>query len=354
MFSRDSAFLYTLLDEPLWFVAGVRLPLFALPVWVKTIGLAFPLTTSLVVLRGALLDGRTVTELAAPLAGLAGLCVVLFAAAAGLLRLGEAHAQRTGSHHCSELPAPLASFASATLAPLASFASAPTRLALSATCLPRPAGGGQGRGMRVLVLGGTGFVGRAVVDEAVARGDDVTTLNRGRRTAAPGVTAVVGGPARPERPGRPTRRVGRRGGHLERGAVRGPRRRDRAGGRTGRYVYVSSRSVYADPVVAGAAEDAPVVEAAPDDGGDVDYARAKRGGELAALAVFGDRAVLARAGLILGPYEDVGRLPWWLTRIARGGPCSRPGRGICRCSTSTPATWRAGCSTSTRVAPTTW
>ena len=35
MFSRDSAFLYTLLDDPLWFVAGVRLPLFALPAWVK-------------------------------------------------------------------------------------------------------------------------------------------------------------------------------------------------------------------------------------------------------------------------------------------------------------------------------
>ncbi len=35
MFSRDSAFLYTLLDDPLWFVAGVRLPLFALPLWIK-------------------------------------------------------------------------------------------------------------------------------------------------------------------------------------------------------------------------------------------------------------------------------------------------------------------------------
>jgi len=98
MFSRDSAFLYTLLDDPLWFVSGVRLPLFALPVWIKTIGLAFPLTTSLVVLRGALLDGRTVGELRGSLAWLAALCVLLFAATAALLRVGEAHAQRTGSH----------------------------------------------------------------------------------------------------------------------------------------------------------------------------------------------------------------------------------------------------------------
>lgn len=98
MFSRDSAFLYTLLDDPLWFVAGVRLPLFALPVWVKAIGLAFPLTTSLSVLRGALLDGRTVADLAGSLALLAGMCLALFALTAVLLRVGEAHAQRTGSH----------------------------------------------------------------------------------------------------------------------------------------------------------------------------------------------------------------------------------------------------------------
>jgi ABC-2 type transport system permease protein len=97
MFSRDSAFLYTLLDDPLWFVAGVRLPLFALPVWVKAIGLAFPLTTSLTVLRGALLDGRTLTGLLGPLAWLGALTVTLFVLAAGLLRLGEAHAQRQGS-----------------------------------------------------------------------------------------------------------------------------------------------------------------------------------------------------------------------------------------------------------------
>ena len=98
MFSRDSAFLYTLLDDPLWFVAGVRLPLFALPVWVKAIGLAFPLTTSLTVLRGALLDGQTTAQLLGPLAWLALLSLALFALAAGLLRVGEAHAQRTGSH----------------------------------------------------------------------------------------------------------------------------------------------------------------------------------------------------------------------------------------------------------------
>lgn len=37
--------------------------------------------------------------------------------------------------------------------------------------------------------------------------------------------------------------------------------------------------------------------------------------------------LLARAGLILGPYEDIGRLPWWLNRLARGGPTLAPGPG---------------------------
>jgi ABC-2 type transport system permease protein len=97
IFSRDSAFLYTLLDDPLWFISGVRLPLFALPVWIKAIGLAFPLTSSLVVLRGALLDGAGPSALAGPLGLLTGLCVLLFATTVALLRVGEAHAQRTGS-----------------------------------------------------------------------------------------------------------------------------------------------------------------------------------------------------------------------------------------------------------------
>jgi ABC-2 type transport system permease protein len=97
MFSRDSAFLYTLLDDPLWFVAGVRLPLFALPVWIKAVGLAFPLTTSLVVLRGALLDGLPVGALAGELAFLGAVSAALFGLAAVLLRAGERHAQRTGS-----------------------------------------------------------------------------------------------------------------------------------------------------------------------------------------------------------------------------------------------------------------
>jgi 2'-hydroxyisoflavone reductase len=182
--------------------------------------------------------------------------------------------------------------------------------------------------MRLLVLGGTHHVGRAVVETALARGDEVTTVNRGlSRPAAAGVEALVADRTDPDAlrqvvadrewdavidtwSGAP--RVVRDSSEL-------------LSGRVGHYGYVSSRSVYRWPIPRGAAEDAPVVDADPGMDGDEDYAAAKRGGELAVLREFGDRALLARAGLILGPYEDVGRMPWWLRRIERGGPVLAPG-----------------------------
>ncbi|MGI8714540.1 MAG: NAD-dependent epimerase/dehydratase family protein, partial [Solirubrobacteraceae bacterium] len=92
----------------------------------------------------------------------------------------------------------------------------------------------------------------------------------------------------------------------------------------GRYIYIPSGSVYAGPLAIGRDESAPSVEAHPD-APQTDYAADKRGSELAISAAFGERALLARAGLILGPYEDVGRLLWWLNRMAAGGEVLAPG-----------------------------
>ncbi|MFC5955677.1 SDR family oxidoreductase [Streptomyces pratens] len=183
--------------------------------------------------------------------------------------------------------------------------------------------------MKLLVLGGTEFAGRAVVEAALGRGWEVTVFHRGRHAAVPGVrsllgdrTAVDGLAALDEADG--TWDVVVDTWSAAPRAVRDTARllRDRAG----RYVYVSSRSVYAWPAPAGATEEAPLVADARADAGHTDYARDKRGGELAAVEAFGaDRSVLVRAGLILGPYENVGRLPWWLNRMARGGPVLAPG-----------------------------
>jgi len=183
-------------------------------------------------------------------------------------------------------------------------------------------------GMRILVLGGTKHVGRAIVETALTRGDMVTTINRGvSRAPAAGVEPLIADRADPEA----LRQVV---GDREWDAVidtwsGAPRVvRDSCRLLTCRarhYGYVSSRSVYRQPIPPGADEHAPVVDGNPDDGRDEDYAAAKRGGELAALQTFGERALLARAGLILGPYEDTGRLPWWLRRIERGGLVLAPG-----------------------------
>lgn len=176
------------------------------------------------------------------------------------------------------------------------------------------------------MLGGTEFVGRAFVDEAWSRGWTVTVFNRGTHEPPEGVAALRGDRTDP---GAGLAAIAHGEWDLVVDTWSGAPAvvRDTArllADRAGLYVYVSSRSVYAYPTPPGAAEDAPLVDAAPDDG-DVPYARAKAGGELAAVESFGDRALLVRAGLILGPYENIGRLPWWLLRIARGGQVPAPG-----------------------------
>ncbi|MEU6216265.1 SDR family oxidoreductase [Streptomyces sp. NPDC047022] len=184
--------------------------------------------------------------------------------------------------------------------------------------------------MRLLVLGGTEFVGRAVVEAALGRGWEVTVLNRGHHPPLPGVRALRGDRTAPG--GLAELEGGERGEwdavvDTWSGAPRAVRETARLlAGRAGRYVYISSCSVYAWAPPADYAEDAPLVEGAEADAGQTEYARDKRGGELAALGAFGaDRSVFVRAGLILGPYENIGRLPWWLTRMARGGPVLAPG-----------------------------
>jgi nucleoside-diphosphate-sugar epimerase len=176
--------------------------------------------------------------------------------------------------------------------------------------------------MKLLVLGGTHHVGRAIVETALERGDDVSTLNRGlSRDPAPGVRALLADRT-------DTESVRRAVGDEEWDAVIdtwawAPRVvRDSArllADRAGHYGYVSSRGVHRWPWRAGADEQAPLVDGDPGSTDDTDYGAAKRGGELAVLESFDERALLARAGMILGPYEDVGRIPWWLRRLEKGG-----------------------------------
>lgn len=177
----------------------------------------------------------------------------------------------------------------------------------------------------LLVLGGTEFVGRAVVAAALSRGWDVTVFNRGRNDAPAGVHQLVGDRTAPD--GLSALTEGAWDVVVDTWSADPWVVRDAANllaDRVGHHVLVSSRSVYAFPTPPGADETAPLVDASPD-ASDVDYAAAKRGGELAVARAFGDRHTFVRAGLILGPHENIGRLPWWLSRIHRGGDVLAPG-----------------------------
>ncbi|MGK5530019.1 NAD-dependent epimerase/dehydratase family protein [Streptomyces sp. URMC 129] len=180
--------------------------------------------------------------------------------------------------------------------------------------------------MRLLVLGGTAFVGRAIVGEATARGWEVTVFNRGSAAPPPGVTALRGD--RTADGGLAALAAGEWDLVVDTWSHAPVAVRDAArllAGRARHLTYISSRSVYAWPMAAGLTEDGPLVDGSPD-AGTTAYANDKRGGERAAVAAFGaERTLLVRCGLILGPHEDVGRLPWWLTRVARGGPVLAPG-----------------------------
>jgi len=180
--------------------------------------------------------------------------------------------------------------------------------------------------MKLLVLGGTGFVGRAVADEARTRGHHTTLLNRGNHPAPAGTTVLRGD--RTTAAGL----AALAGGTWDlvvdtwSAAPRAVRDAARAlSGRAAHYTYVSSRSVYTGAGPRPLTETAPVVQATPDAEDDTPYAQAKRGAELAADQNFRGPVLHARAGLILGPHEDIGRLPWWLNRLAAGGPTLAPG-----------------------------
>ncbi|QWB28468.1 SDR family oxidoreductase [Streptomyces koelreuteriae] len=179
------------------------------------------------------------------------------------------------------------------------------------------------------MLGGTEFVGRAVVEAALGRGWDVTVFHRGRHEAPEGVRSLLGDRTAPDGLAALADDPGEWDVVVDTWSAAPRAVRDTARllrGRAGRYVYVSSCSVYAWAPPAGYTEDAPLVEGASADAEQTAYPQDKRGGELAVLDAFGeDRSVLVRAGLILGPYENIGRLPWWLGRMARGGPVLAPG-----------------------------
>jgi 2'-hydroxyisoflavone reductase len=193
-------------------------------------------------------------------------------------------------------------------------------------------------GMRLLILGGTRFVGHAVAAAPLGRGWKVTTFNRGLSGAdVPGVSVIRGDRTLPGDLARlaaagPWDAVIDNSGYVPREVLAACKCLEPV---TGRYVFMSTVSVYRGWPAEPLSEASEVLycppDVGPDYGEDVEngptrYGYQKAGCELAVTSTFGpDRSVLLRPGVVLGPREYVGRLPWWLNRIAAGGRVLAPG-----------------------------
>jgi 2'-hydroxyisoflavone reductase len=182
--------------------------------------------------------------------------------------------------------------------------------------------------MNALVLGGTRFLGRALVDALLADGHEPTLFNRGRTEPElfPKVEKLRG-----DRSGDVSALEGRAWDAVLDVAAYLPadvrRSVEAVRGRVGSYVFVSSISVYADFSVPPE-ESAAVAELQPgdeDSESDETYGARKAACERIVVDAFGEQALVVRPGLIVGPHDPTGRFTYWPHRVARGGEVLAPG-----------------------------
>jgi len=178
--------------------------------------------------------------------------------------------------------------------------------------------------LRLLVLGGTKFLGRATVEAALERGHELTLFTRGETNPElfPNVEKLRGDRTQElsQLDGRTWDAVVDTSGYLP-GVVR--RSAEALRGSVDRYLFVSSVSVYAT-FAEGPNEDSPRAEL-----GDLpldemlpdysNYGPLKALSEDAVWGVYGERALIVRPGLIVGPHDPTGRFTYWPHRAARGG-----------------------------------
>ncbi len=184
--------------------------------------------------------------------------------------------------------------------------------------------------MKLLILGGTVFLGRHLVQAALSRGHTVTLFNRGQHN--------------PELFPQVARLRGDRGGALT--ALRGqawdaaldtcgyvPRvvraSASALAGSVRHYTFVSSLSVYArltDPGVTEAAPLATIADETTEEVTGETYGALKALCERAAEQALPGRALVVRPGLIVGPHDPSDRFTYWPHRMARGGRVLAPGR----------------------------
>jgi len=186
------------------------------------------------------------------------------------------------------------------------------------------------RAMDLLILGGTGFIGPHLVRAALVAGHNVSVFNRGSRNdeLPADVERLIG-----DRNNDHSALEGRRWDVvIDNSATRNARwvrtSAQLLKDSVDRYLFTSTRSVYSDFSKIGMNEDGPVHEV---DQSMVDrderqpYGPEKVLSEREVRAAFGNRTLIVRPGLIVGPGDNTDRFSYWPIRIDRGGEMLAPG-----------------------------
>lgn len=184
--------------------------------------------------------------------------------------------------------------------------------------------------MKLLIIGGTVFLGKAVVNYALERGHEVTLFNRGQSNANlfPEVEQLHG-----DRDGGLDPLIGRTFdacldtcGYFPRIVKASAQLLEDS---VNWYAFISSLSVYGEPSSEGTDEDGMLATL---DDPSIEKVTGETYGPFKALcetevsAAFGDRALLIRPGLIVGPHDPSDRFTYWPWRVAQGGQILAPGR----------------------------
>src|SRR5262245_4860679 len=186
--------------------------------------------------------------------------------------------------------------------------------------------------MKILILGGTKFLGRHLVDSALAGGHEVTLFNRGKTNPNlfPQIETILGDREHDldklAQAGREWDTVIDVAGYVPR-IVRLSAIGLREAESVKRYIFISSLSVFADFRKIGIDESYPLAkmpEETNDENSPKTYGARKALCEQIVQEIYGDHALIVRPGLIVGPHDPTDRFTYWPFRVARGGDVLAP------------------------------
>ncbi len=205
--------------------------------------------------------------------------------------------------------------------------------ALAATGLDLAAAPAKPSPKKILILGGTGFLGPATIEIAQARGHQVTLFNRGktRPNLFPGVEKLHGDRDPKKGEGLKALETGTWDAVIDNSAYY-PRLVTASASllapRVKQYLIISSISAYQEPNPENGTEDAPLAgltDPTVEDIGEGNYGGLKALCEQAAQKALPDRTAVIRPGYIVGPDDPTGRFTYWPVRFDRGGEIAVPG-----------------------------